>query len=573
MVERSGRRRIAHTLHKHRYNVAFIIVGAVLLSIILVQLCYPSDRALPFAMLRGEPAGGRTHTDITADVQRSFESATVTFATKKKSTKTMLSGLGASLNADKMVDELTDYPLWQRLIPFSILVKHPSVSRLDVYFDAKKLEAETNKIGKKLAVAPTNAGIEIKKGNLVITPASVGANVSAKAVNTSVANKQFGFSNTTIRVTSKEIEPKKTDDSIAPIARRAESIIAKKVTLKGEDGKTFTPSKKILATWLTFPVDKAGQYQLTIDESAVRDYVNQINEKIKVDPGVMTVNVVDGEEAGRSGGSVGREVNIEEAVTRLKTAVLSSEPMEILTLAMRDVPSVVVSNRRYTETQKGLQAYVNYVTSTQDVYISLTQLTGSKWHVEARANDSIPSGSTFKLYVAMILFDEMQKGHIKWGDAMLDTDVAGCFERMTVASTNPCAEAWIAQFGRQYMDDFLHSHGFSGGTTFVTNGTAVRTTANDLTNYMTRLYYGTLYGSEYRARLLDSLGRHPYRYGIPTGSSGTVHDKVGFLWDYVHDTAIVERPEGTYILTILTRGQSYGRIAQITRELESIMYP
>lgn len=513
------------------------------------------------------------HADIAADIQRSFEAATVSFSTNKKTIKTTLSGLGANPNTDKMANELTDYPFWERFIPFSLLIKHPSVGRMDIYFDAKKLASESQRLAKKLTISATDAGIEVKNGQLVIEPAAVGSNVAASALRNSIADKQFNFSSTTVRVKAKEVLPKKADDSIISVKQQAEAVIAKDIIIERSNGKTFKPNKKTLASWLAIGVDKKDQYVLRIDDVALAKYVNQLNAKVRIDPGVTTVNLVDGDESDRLSGSVGREISMEKLAADLRRAALSKQVSETVSLIMRDVPSVVVNNRRYTESQKGLQAYVNYVTSTQDVYISLTQLNGKKWHVEARANESIPSGSTFKLYIAAVLFDEMKKGRIRWADPILDTDVAGCFERMTVASTNPCAEAWIAQFGRQYIDDFIHARGFSSGTTFVTNGTAVRTTANDLLKYMTKLHYGSLYGPEYRAKLLDSLGRHPYRYGIPTGSAGVVHDKVGFLWDYIHDTAIVERAEGTYIVTIMTRGQSYGRIAQITRELESIMYP
>ena len=61
---------------------------------------------------------------------------------------------------------------------------------------------------------------------------------------------------------------------------------------------------------------------------------------------------------------------------------------------------------------------------------------------------------------------------------------------------------------------------------------------------------------------------------MPTGSGASeIYDKVGFLWDYTHDTAVVRHPRGTYVVTIMTRGQSYARIAQITREIERLMYP
>jgi hypothetical protein len=102
---------------------------------------------------------------------------------------------------------------------------------------------------------------------------------------------------------------------------------------------------------------------------------------------------------------------------------------------------------------------------------------------------------------------------------------------------------------------------------------ATHTTANDLQKMMLGINDGSLMSGANKDRLLHSLATHPYRYGIPTGSSGQVWDKVGFLWDYVHDTAIVKHPQGTYVMTIMTKGQSYATIASLTREIERIMYP
>ncbi len=144
---------------------------------------------------------------------------------------------------------------------------------------------------------------------------------------------------------------------------------------------------------------------------------------------------------------------------------------------------------------------------------------------------------------------------------------------MTIASTNPCAVAWLDSFGRTNMNNFVYARGFSGGTSF-TNPMAVHTTANDLRKFMAGLHSSSLVKGAQRDRLLHSLSVHPYRYGVPTGSAGSVQDKVGFLWDYVHDAAIVRHPKGTYIVAIMTKGAGgYARIASITRELERIMYP
>jgi hypothetical protein len=176
------------------------------------------------------------------------------------------------------------------------------------------------------------------------------------------------------------------------------------------------------------------------------------------------------------------------------------------------------------------------------------------------------------LFVAKWLFDQMDKGAIHWDDPMLDTNVSVCFDRMTIASTNPCAEAWLAQAGRANFNQYIYGLGFSQGTNF-NMPIATHTTADDLQRMMLGIYNGSIIDGAHKDRLLHSLSVHPYRYGIPTGSAGQVWDKVGFLWDYVHDTAIVRHPQGTYVMTIMTKGQSYATIAALTREIERIMYP
>ena len=51
-----------------------------------------------------------------------------------------------------------------------------------------------------------------------------------------------------------------------------------------------------------------------------------------------------------------------------------------------------------------------------------------------------------------------------------------------------------------------------------------------------------------------------------------MQDKVGFLEGYLNDAAIVTHPKGKYVMSIITKSQSWGKIAEITRKLEDIMY-
>jgi beta-lactamase class A len=62
-----------------------------------------------------------------------------------------------------------------------------------------------------------------------------------------------------------------------------------------------------------------------------------------------------------------------------------------------------------------------------------------------------------------------------------------------------------------------------------------------------------------------------YREGIPAGSDFTVADKVGFLDGYLTDGAIVYAGDRPYVLVVFTYGESWSLIANITRQIETLV--
>lgn len=571
-METPTRRVSVRTWVSGHKKLLILTAGIFVVAVILVQLLYPQGRGLPFASFNGQSVATTERNEIAALIQKKFLEATIELKVEGSLETISLLKAGATPNTDKMTDLLTGYPLWLRLVPFSLALHQPQVNMLDVYFDVPQLQKTAEELAGKIHHAPEDARLAIEKGKLVVTHAESGYTVEPSEIVRQLSVTEFTPGKTTVPLPTKEIPPTRSDRDIDPVRRQAEAAIKRAITIEGPKGEMYTPGAETIASWLSIETRKNGSVRLVIDEGRVAKYVEWLNGKVKIDPGVTRVHMVDGKETNRMDGSVGQEIEADTLVNELKKAVMEPEAPRELTIEMRTVPSVVVNDRRYTSSQKGLQAYVDYATSTQDVHISLVQLNGARWKAHGRAGDSIPSASTYKLFVSLVLFDRIEKQQIKWSDKMLDTTVDGCFERMIVPSTNPCAESWIAQFGRQYINDFVHARGFSKATSFTTN-TANHTSARDLANYMVGLYNGTLVKGELREKLLEKMGRQLYRYGIPTGTAGWAQDKVGFLWDYVHDTAIVHHPKGTYAVAIMTRGQSYAHIAQITRELERIMYP
>jgi len=556
------------------YRLLMWFGGTVVVAVIAVQLLYPAGKGLPLASVAGKSMTFASNDDMAKALADAFDVSKVKLAVgNDKTVEYSLKSIGAELNTEQMIAKLSDYPLWQRFIPGSILWQQSQLSTASVYYSGDQFTKFTKTVSGELSFASMNARLAIKDGKLIATDEIAGSEVNSDELMTAISSATMSLGGTTtIAVPAKRVPANLGSKDLEKVKNQAEQALAHTMVISA-DGKQFHPTKSEMASWILLSTDKDGKVSLSVDRDKVKAYIAEVNKKVGTAAGQINITIVNGIETGRTSAATGRAIDSDNLAGQISEALLKAEPKDItLTANMVSIQPSVIYNSKYTSTQAGLQAYANDVARDRNMHISIRQLTGEKWAVDARATESIPSASTYKLYLALILFDRIDSGQIHWDDPMLDTTVAGCFERMTVASTNPCAEKWIAMFGRDYINNYIYAKGFSTGTSFTTGG-ANQTTAADLTKYMIGLHTGSLLSGANRVRLLDSLGRHPYRYGIPTGSIGVVHDKVGFLWDYVHDAGIVEHPRGTYVMTVMTKGQSYAAIATVTREVERIMYP
>lgn len=558
----------ARKSHRILIWVAFFSISII----IAVQMLYPVDRAVPFASITGQAVGFEVHEQLARRITEQFDTTKVKVVAQDKSVEFSLKSAGAEPNTDRIIMQLSDYPFWQRFIPLSLLWQVPKVDNANVYFSTSVLKKFSEEQSKKLSFAPTNARLAFKNETLVATPEIAGSTTTAAQFHDMLVNAELRLGQkSTITAPASRQAAAHPMSEFADVKSQAEAALKRTVAIKA-NSHTFTPDKKETAGWLVLDTAADEGVTLRVDESRLRAYINLVNTQVGTPPGQTNISIVDGRETGRSTGVPGRAIHSDILVRDITAYVLTGKGKPEFSAQFIDVAPTVIFNSRYTASQEGLQTYLNDLGKTKNVRVMVQQLDGGKWVASTRANESIPSGSTYKLYVALMLFDKMKKGEVSWTDSMLDTNVSTCFNRMTIASTNPCAEKWLADWGRDNVNNFVYAHGFSTGTSF-TNRTANHSTAADLNKYMIGLNDGSLVSEPYRSRLLQSLSTHPYRYGIPTGSKGRVYDKVGFLWDYVHDTAIVRHPRGVYVMTIMTKGQSYGAIASITREIERIMYP
>jgi len=577
------RRATAHVSHhyfrlmpnKKHHRIVVWVVFLFLAAVLSAQMLYPIGRAMPFATLGDTRVSGWTHDRLAGELATRFEKTTVSLRSSTGATVTVpLKKAGAEQQASAAIDQLGEYPYMQRFIPFSLLWQKPSVRQSSVIFSPQVLDEFSATVAKQLSFEPKNATLTIKDGSLVATEDVDGQTVTPEAIRRALETTD-GFrlaSDTAVDLISEPKVSTTTADDFSAVRTMAEQALSRRVSIAVGDSAVQIEEKQ-QASWLEISANKSGTPTIALNKKAVKTYLTGLNKLYGASAGVTNINLVNGVETSRTTGKTGKTVDVKSMVDAVNTHLFSREadnsaiPLQFTVLA-----APVQYNGRYTASEAGLRAYVRDTTRDGSVAISIRQLNGAGWSADGGGSTSRVSASTFKLYVSLYLFDQMSRGKTAWGDSMLGTTVSTCFDRMTIASTNPCAYDWLSQWGRSNVNAFLYKKGFTGATSF-TNPLAAHTSTNDLVKIMAGLEDGSLIGGEQRSRLLHSLSVHPYRSGVPAGSSGSVYDKVGFLWDYINDAAIVRHPQGTYVIAVMTKGHSYAKVASITREVEKILYP
>ncbi|MEO7364199.1 MAG: serine hydrolase [Candidatus Saccharimonadales bacterium] len=188
---------------------------------------------------------------------------------------------------------------------------------------------------------------------------------------------------------------------------------------------------------------------------------------------------------------------------------------------------------------------------------------------QRNADQPMITASLYKLYAAYGLAQKLPFG--QWGDVKVGgKDVRTCVDLMIRVSDNPCGDAIGGYVGWKYIDNQIHAAGFTG--TNLNDGGGPTTTAADTTRLMTALTEGRLFDADTTAFLLSSLSRQSYRSGIPAGCSDcTLFNKTGNNSKVTHDTAIIEFGGRRSVVTIMSEGGSYGKIANVMRAIQTVM--
>ena len=568
--------KIINFLKKHKKK---ILVGVLcfLFLVTIVQIFWPKNIMLPFSKIGDSNSSFMSEDKVKEQVEQKLKDSKNILKSSNNS-KTELSGEQilkiAKINEDN-IKEAFEYPLWWRFVPFFFVAFRSNIDSVSVAYNDEELTHFAEEKSSDLSKQPENALFVVDGDKISIKSSQDGVSVESDDVKKSLQSNELSLiDQKEITVDSKKISPEILTEDYSKLKGLAEKVIAKNIYFMlpiGNKIDKFATTAEERANLLNVVKDENGEYSLTIKDDESSKMFSVLEEKVKKEPGITAIKTINGAEVGRTQGISGQGLNFDDFKSQLNDELFNDDTGEQIDLKIKTIQPTLRYEREFTNSNDGLQSYLDEVTRGKKITVSVQQLSGNYWSASSGGDTRMVSASTYKLFMAQFIMSKIDSGQLSWGSSSLGTNVDTCFYNMIVRSANDCAENWLKTYGRAEINNYLRSLGYSD--VFSSSGAAASTTANDLKNILTNLYFGDNFSAGNAQKLKDLMMSQVYRQGIPTGSSAAVSDKVGFLDNVLNDAGIVYHPQGNYVIVIMTEGESWSKIAEITRGVENIMYP
>lgn len=557
-----------------RRSLLYKIGGGLIGLLILVQIFYPGGRMPLFATVDGVSVSGWDKKDAARELDERYQKQRITISLGKVDDDydtPLAADLGITTSNKARIEQAT-YPWYIRLIPTSLVwfgalqsEQAPSYS----YNDAKAKEYLGKKVGEGCVIPAKDATLQLNGDALSVVPAKSGGKCDEQTTVKIIARAAPRInkpSAVTIPVTV--IAPTVGDDEAKRLADTLKASSQGGIRLKVAN-KIQTIEQKEVLSWLGFKTIGEGLgFEINADKAGA--YLSKTAAPVIAKPaGVTKVTTADFTETSRQDGASGQTLDLPATLADI-SLVLNDDKEQAQAQVTTLAPKMEYT-RSFSKTSTGIAAQLKfYDDDNAGVFgVSFSELGGQGLNAQHNGDRQFVTASTYKLFVAFSTLKRVEADQLKWSDSIAGgRDLTKCFDDMIVKSDNPCAEALIKKIGAKDLNADIKSLGLTS-TAFRADNNV--TTANDLAKYLTQLEKGTMpLKPENRERLLSAMKRNIYRQGVPAGASGTVADKVGFMWGLLHDATVVYSPKGTYVLVVLTDGSSWANIADLTRKIEAL---
>lgn len=532
---------------------------------VLVQLLWPAGTLRPYTVIDGRDVGGKTKGEVITMLNKAYSQQKVAIylgASKKPVVQPSLADIDAKVDNTQRITNV-EYPWFIRIIPTSLFWAGRDVAAVPTPTFGKEFTTYVTKsIMPDCQHEPVNATLKLDGSTLQLVPEETGGTCKVEDVEKSLkAIKPVLTTPTDVKVARAEKAPQIRDATATALAKTLNNHLAKGVSLTVLNETVAIDAKTVMG-WLDFAAEDTKLVAKVNTDRAGAWMNEHVAGKVNVKAGVSYVKTYNMAEVSRQNGATGRGVNVPQTVAQLQAVVDGGATTA--TLITRAIAPSTQYTRSYSADDSGLSALMaNYAKDHPGTFgVSFMELDGKRRRASYNGDKQFVTASTYKLFVAYSVMKQIDAGTRSW-PATQD-----CFNKMISYSDNDCAHMFLDSVGVAKVTKDIQDAGLKNSTFMKKDN--IYSTPNDEVLMLGMIATGQNFSSDNQARLIAAMKANVYRKGIPAGVNGTVADKVGFLWGLLHDAAIVYGPNGTYVLTIMTDGSSWGAIADLAKQIDQL---
>ena len=248
----------------------------------------------------GVDAGGMTKEDLSKMLDRKIGGYKLTIQGEKQTFTATEAALGITYDRQQIIKEAYNFGRDGSVLGNFNKRAESFLSRYNItlagktyalkqYNVATPYVVDNNKLNQFLAGIEAQINVDAKDsrvttdgGSMKIIPAVFGAKLETADLKNKILKESADFGSAPIKLKTDVTSPAISDEKTRILAEKADQVTSKSITLTYQ-GKTFSPSKETVVSWVTFTrTNDQADWQMVIDQSKMASYIDTIGNAINV---------------------------------------------------------------------------------------------------------------------------------------------------------------------------------------------------------------------------------------------------------------------------------------------------
>ena len=547
-------------------------------SIIVLQLIFIPNNSLAINSKVGNTSLSKKPINQAINMLGS-QPQTITIAYKDGEKSIQSKDAGISIDAEKTVNNLTIISLKDKLVPLLPIIKpylHKNSNQAVFTVNDNKLNEFSTALANDLAKPATDATATIENNQLNIKQESAGVSYDPAEISNTIKNSQL-LNTSKIELKPNEINAKVDAKKLSVLNEKFDKLKNQQLTLKIDSLNQQITSEQLISTLDIINADDT--YKFVINKDKILPIFTELNQKYSVPAGTTQVKLIDDVEVSRQNGQPGKTINkdatfgaLDEWVNNPNTDTIQLKPLSLA--------ANVIYQKQYSKSSAQLQAKINtWIATHNGVYqVAIVELGGQGREASYNVNQQTVMASTYKTFLAYTAYKLAESGSLDLNSALYGgKNIEQCIATMIINSDNDCAVALGRKIGWAKADQIIAAAGFNNVklNNYDSSGNLnsdKMVNAKEQAKFIAQLSAGSLISGQNTNKLLGYMKNQVYRNGIPAGSRGAVvADKVGFLYNYLHDVGVVYETKSTYAIVVMSEGSSWSNIKDLSQAIYDFM--